>query len=175
MTMPNAANYSSVERLRDGRQIEIRAFRPQDRDELISTVARVGALSLYRRFFTLKQSFSEREKAFFLNVDFEKHVALVAMTEEAGRQVMVGGARYVIVQPGKAEVAFLVIDQYQGQGIGAALLRNLANLARAGGLNALVAEVLRENIPMLKVFEKSGLPMTTIRDPEVSHVTLQLA
>ena len=175
MTMPNAANYSSVERLRDGRQIEIRAFRPQDRNELISTVARVGALSLYRRFFTFKQSFSEREKAFFLNVDFEKHVALVAMTEEAGRQVMVGGARYVIVQPGKAEVAFLVIDQYQGQGIGAALLRNLANLARAGGLNALVAEVLRENIPMLKVFEKSGLPMTTTRDPEVSHVTLQLA
>ena len=172
MTMPNAANYSSVERLRDGRQIEIRAFRPQDRDELISTVARVGARSLYRRFFTLKQSFSEREKAFFLNVDFEKHVALVAMTEEAGQQVMVGGARYVIVQPGKAEVAFLVIDQYQGQGIGAALLRNLANLARAGGLNALVAEVLRENIPMLKVFEKSGLPMTTTRDPEVSHVTL---
>jgi RimJ/RimL family protein N-acetyltransferase len=175
MTMPNAANYSSVERLRDGRQIEIRSFRPEDRDELTSTVARVGALSLYRRFFTLKQSFSEREKAFFLNVDFEKHVALVAMTEEAGRQVMVGGARYVIVQPGKAEVAFLVVDQYQGQGIGAALLRNLANLARAGGLNALVAEVLRENTPMLKVFEKSGLPMTTTRDPDVSHVTLQLA
>ena len=175
MTMPNAANYSSVERLRDGRQIEIRSFRPEDRDELTSTVARVGALSLYRRFFTLKQSFSEREKAFFLNVDFEKHVALVAMTEEAGQQVMVGGARYVIVQPGKAEVAFLVVDQYQGQGIGAALLRNLANLARAGGLNALVAEVLPENTPMLKVFEKSGFPMTTTRDPDVSHVTLQLA
>ncbi len=175
MTMPNAANYSSVERLHDGRQIEIRAFRPEDRDELLSTVARVGPLSLYRRFFTLKQNFSEREKAFFLNVDFEKHVALVAMTEEAGQHVMVGGARYVIVQPGKAEVAFLVVDQYQGQGIGAALLRNLANLARAGGLNALVAEVLPENTPMLKVFEKSGLPMTTTRDPDVSHVTLQLS
>jgi GNAT superfamily N-acetyltransferase len=79
-----------------------------------------------------------------------------------------------VVEPGKAEVAFVVIDQYQGQGIGAALMRHLAAIAGAAGLQELIAEVLEENLPMLKVFEKSGLPMTATREHEVVHVTLRL-
>jgi GNAT superfamily N-acetyltransferase len=67
-----------------------------------------------------------------------------------------------------------VIDEYQGQGIGAALLRHLAPIAQAGGLCALIGEVLPENKLMLRVFEKCELPMIVTRDPEVIHVTLQL-
>jgi GNAT superfamily N-acetyltransferase len=122
----------------------------------------------------LKQSFSEREKEFFLNVDFDKHVALLAVTEETDGNVIVGGARYVVTKPGEAEVAFLVVDQYQGQGIGAALLRHLIHVARAAGLDTLIAEVLPENTPMLKVFERSGLPVSISRDRDVTHVSLQL-
>lgn len=71
-------------------------------------------------------------------------------------------------------MAFLVADEDQGQGIGAALLRHLIDVARAAGLETLIAEVLPENAPMLKVFAKSGLPMTTVHDFEVIHVTLRL-
>ncbi|MFL5030577.1 MAG: GNAT family N-acetyltransferase, partial [Xanthobacteraceae bacterium] len=91
-----------------------------------------------------------------------------------GQKVIVGGGRYVVVQPGKAEVAFVVIDQYHGQGVGAALMRHLAAIARAAGLQELIAEVLSENVAMLKVFEKSGLPMTTTCEFEVVQVTLRL-
>lgn len=172
--MVDAANYSAVETLRDGRRVEIRAFRPGDRADLEAAVARTSAQSLYLRFFTVKRGFSDREKEFFLNVDFVDHVALMAWVEEAGRNVIAGGGRYVVVEPGKAEVAFVVIDPYQGHGIGAALLRHLAVVARAAGLTDLVAEVLPENTAMLKVFENSGLYMTTINHPEVVQVTLQL-
>jgi len=68
-----------------------------------------------------------------------------------------GGARYVVIKPGQAEVAFAVVDQFQGQGVGSALLRHLSSLARKAGLQEFVAEVLAENVPMLKVFEKVGL------------------
>jgi GNAT superfamily N-acetyltransferase len=51
---------------------------------------------------------------------------LVAVVEEEGRRVIEGGGRYIVVQPGRAEVAFAVVDQYQGQGIGAALMGNLS-------------------------------------------------
>ena len=98
----DAAHYSAIEILRDGRNIDICAFKPGDDDDLSAAVGRVSPLSLYRRFFTIKRGFSEREKQFFLNVDFVNHVALMAWTEEVGRHVIVGGGRYVVVQPGKA-------------------------------------------------------------------------
>jgi GNAT superfamily N-acetyltransferase len=170
----DAANYSAVETLRDGRRLEIRAFRPSDQADLLSAVGRTSSQSLYRRFFTVKRRFSQREREFFLNVDFVGHVAVMAWTEESGQKLIIGGGRYVVVQPGKAEVAFVVIDQYQGQGVGAALMRHLAAIARAAGLQELIAEVLSENVPMLKVFENSGLRMTTTRESGVVQVALQL-
>jgi len=117
---------------------------------------------------------TQQEIAFFLNVDFVSHVALVAVVEEGGRPVIVGGGRYIILQPGKAEVAFAVIDERQGQGIGAALMHHLAAIARESGLKELIAEVLPDNVPMLKVFEKSGLRLSTTREARVVHVALQL-
>ena len=45
-----------------------------------------------------------------MNVDFINHVALLALSEDGGQSVIVGGGRYVVVQPGKAEVAFMVVD-----------------------------------------------------------------
>src|SRR6266511_4958213 len=82
--MSEAANYSATATLRDGRPVEIRALRPDDRDELAAAVGRASSQSLYRRFFGAKRYFSEQEIAFFVNVDFVNHVALVACVEEDG-------------------------------------------------------------------------------------------
>jgi GNAT superfamily N-acetyltransferase len=172
--MLEAARYSAMDRLRDGRRVEIRSLRPEDEGDFLAAVDRTSAQSLYRRFFGAKRYFSEQERAFFLNVDFTNHVALVAVVEIESRAAIVAGGRYVVLRPGVAEVAFVVIDDYQGQGIGAALVRHLAAIARSAGLKELVAEVLPENISMLKVFEKSGLKLSTKRGPGVVHVALQL-
>jgi GNAT superfamily N-acetyltransferase len=166
--------YFAVEQLRDGRQIEIRALRQADEEAMLAAIDRTGAQSLHRRFFVSKRQFSDREKAFFLNVDFVSHVALVAVAKEDGRNVIVGGGRYVVVRPGTAELAFAVIDEYQGRGIGAALMRHLTLLARAGGIKELIAEVLPENIPMLKVFQKSGLGLQTKHRAGVVNVALNV-
>jgi RimJ/RimL family protein N-acetyltransferase len=169
-----AAKYSAVETLRDGRPMEIRALRPGDQAELLAAVERSSAKSRYRRFFGAKRYFSDKEIAFFVNVDFVNHVALVAAIEEGGRPMIVGGGRYVVVEPGQAELAFTVVDQYQGQSIGATLLRHLTAIARQAGLTELVADVLADNIAMLKVFEKSGLRVSTRREAGIVRVSLQL-
>jgi len=169
-----AANYSASETLRDGRRLEIRALRPNDRAGLAAAVARSSDQSLYRRFFSLKRSFSESEVEYFLNVDFINHVALVAVVDEDGRPAIAGGARYIVEQPGMAEIAFAVVDEYQGQGIGAALMRHLAAIAVSAGLKELIAEVLPDNMPMLKVFEKSGFPRSVKHEAQVVHVSLAL-
>ena len=167
--------YRAVEPLRDGRRIEIRALRPDDRANMLAAVAHLSAQSLYRRFFGVKRDFSEKEKAFYLNVDFVSHVALVVTIEEGGRTDIVGGARYIVVQPSTAEVAFAVVDEFQGQGIGTTLIRHLTLLARKAGLKEFIAEVLPENAAMLKVFEKSGLNVLTRRDARVVRVRLQIS
>jgi len=171
--MLEAAKYSAFESLR-GRRVEIRALKPDDRADLITAAARSSEQSLYRRFFAVKRSFTESEIAFFLNIDFVSHVALVAVLEESGQPVIAGGGRYVVVQPGKAEIAFAVVDQYQGQGIGAALMHHLAAIAQTAGLEELIAEVLPDNLAMLKVFEKSGFPLDIKREPQVVHLALRL-
>ena len=82
--MTAAADYSAVETLRNGQRVEIRALRPQDRDEFVAAAGRLSGESLYRRFFAPKPHFSEKERAFFLDVDFVGHVALIAVLEEGG-------------------------------------------------------------------------------------------
>ena len=150
-------------------------MKADDRAGLLTAVSQSSAQSLYRRFFSPKRNFTEDEVAYFTDVDFVGHVALVAEPKENGRGVIIGGGRYVLIEPLKAEVAFVVVDRYQGQGVGTALMRHLAAIARHAGLTELTAEVLPENISMLRVFEKSGLRVSTVRDAGVIHVALRLS
>jgi len=172
--MPTAAAFSRIEVLSNGQRVEIRGLRPTDREAMLTAVRRTSTQSLYRRLFTVRRHFSEAETAFFLNLDFVSQVALVAIAQEDGKPVIAGGGRYIVIKPGQAEVAFAVVDQFQGQGIGSTLLRHLSSLAREAGLQEFVAEVLPENAAMLKVFEKSGLEVTTRRESQTMHVVLKL-
>lgn len=171
----NPASYSVHERLRDGREVEIRALRPADRAALSDTVRHMSPQALYRRFFAPKRSFTEKEIEFYLNVDFVSHVALVAVMEQSAGATIVGGGRYVVSAPGRAELAFAVNDSHQGLGMATRLMRHLVLIARAAGITQLAAEVLAENSAMQKVFERCGLRATTRREAGVMHVTLDLS
>ncbi|MET3991855.1 RimJ/RimL family protein N-acetyltransferase [Bradyrhizobium sp. JR7.2] len=173
--MPDAANYSRQERLRDGRLVDIRALRPEDEPDMLAALEETSAQSLQRRFFVTKRHFSERERAFFMEPDFRNHVALVACTEEASRSMIIGGGRYVIFEPGRAEAAFVVIDAWQGRGVGGLLTHHLIAIAREAGLTELTAEVLPENAAMLRVFDKFGFKPATTREPGVIHMALKLS
>ncbi len=168
------SEYRAVETLRDGRKITIRAQQPQDRDALLEAFQRTGDEARYRRFFSPKRALSDGEIARLTDVDFEKHVALVAELSVGGRGAIAGAGRYIASRPGCAEVAFMVDDGHQGLGIGSLLMRHLVVLARAAGLSALEAEVLADNTAMLKVFERAGLALRTRRDGGVLHLQMAL-
>jgi ribosomal protein S18 acetylase RimI-like enzyme len=172
--MSEAINYTASELLRDGGQLEIRALRPEDEADMFAAIGKTSTQSLQRRFFVMKRHFSDKERAFFMDIDFRNHVAIVAVAEEAGRSVIVGGGRYIIFEPGRAEMAFVVIDAWQGRGVGSILTRHLVKIASDDGLRELTAEVLPENAAMLKVFGKFGFRPGSRRDPQAIHLALKL-
>jgi len=167
-----AADYLALETLRDGRPVRIRALKPADREAMLAAVERIGDASLYRRFFAPRHHFTETEIAYYIEVDFGDHVALVAELEENGKPVIAGGGRYIVSAPGCAEMAFAVDDPHHGLGIGTLLMRHLATIAKARNLHTLEADVLADNAPMLAVFRRSGLPMKLARDGGVTKVVM---
>jgi ribosomal protein S18 acetylase RimI-like enzyme len=141
---------------------------------MLDAIERTSPQSLQRRFFAMRRRFSERERAFFMQIDFSNHVALVALAGETDRQMIVGSGRYIVFEPGRAEMAFVVVDAWQGRGIGSLLIRHLIGIAGLGGLRELTAEVLSENTAMLKMFERSGFTRAARRDPQTIHLVLKL-
>src|SRR6266403_5794256 len=172
--MPEAITYTARELLRDGGQIEIRALQRDDEADMLAAVGKPSAQSLQRRFFVMKRHFSDKERAFFMDIDFKNHVAVVALADEAGGKVIVGGGRYIVFEPGRAEMAFVVVDTWQRRGIGSILMRHLVKIASDARLQELTAEVLPENAAMLKVFGKFGFKPATRRDPQTVHLVLEL-
>lgn len=172
--MSDIISYTAREPLRDGNHVEIRALRRDDETDMLAALERSSAQSLQRRFFVMKRHFSEKERDFFMNVDFKNHVAIVAVAEEANRKVIAGAGRYIVFEPGRAEMAFAVVDDWQGRGIGSILMRHLVKFAKDAGLQELTAEVLPESTPMIKIFEKFGFRSATHRDPQTRHLVLKL-
>lgn len=169
----DASHYSADETLIDGTRLHIRAAGPADRNRLREALSRMSDRSIRQRFFTPRPRFSPEQIEFFTHPDFERQVALVAVdVNDADR--IVGGARYVADDDG-AEVAFAVVDDRQGRGIGSLLLRHLAVIARAKGVATWSAEVLTDNKAMRRVFERSGLVTTsTVSDGESLHLEMLL-
>jgi RimJ/RimL family protein N-acetyltransferase len=172
--MSEAISYTARELLREGSQIEIRALRREDEADMLAAIKTTSAQSLQRRFFVTKRHFSDSERVFFMDIDFKNHVAIVAIAEEAGRKVIVGGGRYIVFEPGRAEMAFVVIDTWQGRGVGSVLMRHLVKIASDAGLKELIAEVLPENLSMIKVFGKFGFSPVPHRDPQTLHLVRKL-
>jgi RimJ/RimL family protein N-acetyltransferase len=170
-------SFSQIETLRSGVSITIRAVRFTDKDGIARAFSRLDPESIYTRFFQAKVALSDQELKTATEIDFERVVALVATVESDGGETIIGGGRYMAFDSpaGRtAEVAFLVEEDYQGQGIATRILTHLVRIAREKGVDQFEAEVLQGNTSMLAVFSRSGLPMKQSETEGVVHVTLSL-
>jgi RimJ/RimL family protein N-acetyltransferase len=133
--------------LRDGTQLIVRPIAAADRERLAAAYASMSEASLYRRFMSPKRVLSGRELTYFTEVDHRTHEALLAIDPATG--AIVGEARYAVGSddPGSGDLAFAVVDEWQGRGVGSALARRLVVAARAAGLARLTASTLAMNHP----------------------------
>ena len=131
--------------LRDGSRLLVRPVSPADRERLAAAYSRMSDASLYRRFMSPKRVLSGRELTYFTEVDHRAHEALLAICPSTG--AIVGEARYAVApdDPSTGDVAFAVVDEYQGRGVGSALTRRLVAAARENGIERLTASTLAMN------------------------------
>ncbi len=177
--MIDAKGFETRETLKNGMTVTIRAVRPSDKDLLVEAFSNLEAETIYTRFFHHKTSLSQADLAMITELDFVRDVGLVVTAVGPEREVIIGAARYAVLPAGhgsalSAEVAFLVEEDYQGQGIAGRLLGHLVGIARAQGIKSFEAEVLAGNTAMLTVFKRSGLDLQAKHEDGVIHVTMQL-
>ena len=139
-----------------GIPFEIRPLTRADRDRLAAAFGRMSERSRRLRFLGPKPKLSGPELTYLTDIDHVTHEALAAIDPDDG--TIVGVARYVQERdaPGTADVAFFVVDAWQGQGIGTALGRQLMGRADANGIARLTATTFADNRAARAVLRKLG-------------------
>jgi len=143
--------------LNDGTEISLRPIKPTDEQGVKNLVYSLSQESLYNRFMTHTKQFGTKQILDFIYVDHRKNVAIVVTIPEAHGEDIIGIGRYFLDErSNRAEVAFMVRDEWQHRGIGRILFNRLVTIAKQSGIAGFTAEVLRDNHKMQNLFNYSG-------------------
>jgi RimJ/RimL family protein N-acetyltransferase len=143
-------------RLADGSEVVIRPLERADRAGIKAAIPRLSDESRYFRFASPKPRLSEQELDVLVDVDHHRHEALVGIDAATGEGVAV--VRYVQLndESGAVEVAATVIDDWQGRGLGGAMMARLAQRAHEEGHRTLRANTLAENRRSIAMLLRAG-------------------
>jgi len=140
-----------------GFEIFLRPVKISDEPLLKDFFYSLSDQSLYRRFISMRTDMPHERLQEFVIINYTKEMVILAVITHEETEEVIGVGQYGINEgTHTAEVALVVRDDYQGQGIGTELLTYLSQLAMRQGLLGFTAEVLFENQPMLHLFEKMG-------------------
>jgi acetyltransferase len=156
-----------VVRIADGNRVTIRPSLPQDADLQRAFFRTLSAEARYCRFMTRLTELPEALAERFANIDYRHHLALLAeVFDQAGRETMIGEARYVVDErdPTICEFAVAVADEWQAYGIARALLERLERQAAACGIRKMVADTLVANEAMQGLARRAGYTIKTSRE-----------
>ena len=170
---PYPAHLVTHWQLPDGTDVTIRPMRPEDATIEQEFVRQLSEETKYFRFMHAVQELSEDMLVRFTQLDYDRELALIAVTEEKGREVEIGVCRYAINQDGEScEFALVVSDQWQHKAIGHRLMGSLIDAARSKGLRTMEGEVMSSNHEMLKLVATLGFTVATSQeDSSIKKIT----
>jgi acyl-CoA hydrolase/RimJ/RimL family protein N-acetyltransferase len=170
------AHMEEIKRFKGDVTVRFRAMKPSDEEGMRRFFYRCSKEMIFYRFFYSIKTMDHDKMQTYVNVDYQKEFSIVGLVVEKGNQKIIAEARMVRDERTYyGEVAFLIEERFQGIGIGSYMLSRLIEQAREQAFKGLTAEVLADNQPMIKVFEKAGLPMETSLSGGIYHVTLRFS
>jgi acyl-CoA hydrolase/GNAT superfamily N-acetyltransferase len=161
---------------RRGFPVFFRPVRINDEHLLKDFFYRLTNDSMYHRFISSRTDMPHERLQKFVAIDYRREMVILATVREGGRETAVGMGQYLIDEAShRAEVAFVVLDGYQGRGIGAELLSYLTFLAKKQGLLGFTATVLQDNRHMLHLFESMGFAVEKRLEAGVYELKMSFA
>jgi len=159
--------------LKDGTQITFRPVHPTDEPGMRTLFYNLSQETIYYRFMQHMQSIPRKQILEMTYIDPRTEVCILATVPEAyGEDIIAVGRYYLDPKTNRAEVAFVVQDNWQRKGIGTFMLNHLIKIARRSGITGFTAEVLRANRPMQAVFNKANSIVKSQLQGDVYHYEL---
>ncbi len=149
--------YKNQMTLKNGKNVDFRPLLPSDEFAYRKFFYSLQEKTIYSRFFYKMKLFShELAQKQWASVDYHKNMSMIGQVRIGGRQEIIAIGCYADEGEGasRAEVAFVVREDYQGLGISSYLLAILQHIAKENNFTGFMATVLRENRAMLRVFRK---------------------
>jgi RimJ/RimL family protein N-acetyltransferase len=142
-------------RLADGTQVLLRPIRADDKHRLDEAFHRLSPESQRLRFLAPKPRLTTADLRYLTEIDGGDHVAVVAVLAHRPH-IIVGVGRFVrdAADPRGAEVAIVIGDPWQRQGLGRHMGDELADLAREHGIERFTAEMLPDNLAAHRLFRR---------------------
>ncbi len=148
-------SYKSTLKLKNGKTVEFRPLLSSDEFAYRKFFYSLQEKTIYSRFFYKMQLFShEVIQKQWANVDYRKNMSIIGLVQKGGYKEIMAIGSYAMEDEDRAEVAFVVREDFQGMGIATYLLKVLEKIAKENNYKAFYATVLRENTPMIRVFKK---------------------
>ncbi len=156
--------------LDDGTLIKFRPIHPTDEPGTRDLFYSLSQETVYYRYMSHMKRIPRKQMQNFVYVDHRNEVAIVGTVPEAsGDEIVAIGRYYLDQKTNRAEVAFVVRDDWQNKGIGSFILKHLVNVAKRNGIAGFTAEVMRDNKPMQSVMNHSGFKVRSNLSEGVYH------
>lgn len=166
-------DYKSRKVLKNGKLMNVRPLLPSDEIAYRNFFYSLKEDTIYLRFFRNISVFSHKmAQEHWAGLDYRKNVSLIGLVQNRGNNEIMAIGTYVEEPDERAEVAFVVREDFQGMGIATYLLEKIEAIARKNGFRGFTASVLAQNPGMLRVFHKR-YPNAVIRqDMSEVHVLM---
>jgi RimJ/RimL family protein N-acetyltransferase len=137
-------------------RVLVRPLTAADSSALLAAFERLSPETRRLRFLSAGAGMTARDAERLTTVDHHDHEALAAIAPATDE--IIGVARYIALpgDPGAAEIAVTVVDDWQGQGIGRRLVTPLVERARENGFERLIAYVDPTNRRVIEWLERHG-------------------
>ena len=154
---PYPTRYITSWKLPDGVEVLLRPIRPEDEPLEQEMADSLSHETMRMRLFSSARGLSHEWLILFCNIDYDRHIAIVAEITENGKRKIIAVGR-LVMEPDfhSGELAIIVHDRYQRKGLGYRLIEILIGIGRERGLEEVVGEVLSDNDKMLKLARKLG-------------------